>query len=81
MTSFTLNITPVPHDRELYIVTLEGDYRQVQFSDEHSLYEKREVFCRTDGESGSWEPEEILGWTDDYATARAVSGLMNGSAP
>jgi hypothetical protein len=73
----TLNITPFPRDREFWIVTDEWDVREVAYSDEHMLYTGRETYCRTDGESGSWEPSEILGWSDDHAEAERAAAALN----
>lgn len=57
-------------DRELWIVTLEDGVRQVRFCDQTKLYTGEEVWSRTDGESGSWEASDIIGWADDYEAVR-----------
>lgn len=68
--------TPFPRDREFWIVTEEGEARQVAYSDEYQYYTGRETYCRTDGEAGSWEPDEIMGWTDSYQDAEEAAEMV-----
>ena len=68
--------TPYPRGRVFWIVTVEGEAREVAYSDEHQLYTRRETYCRVDGEPGSWEPDEIAGWTDSHADAEEAAALL-----
>ncbi len=67
---------PLPHDRMFWIVTEEGYVHEVAYSHEYKLYTGRETYCRQDGESGSWEPDEILGWTDSHEDAEEAATLL-----
>jgi hypothetical protein len=66
---------PFPRDRMFWIVTADNEAHEVAYSPEHHLYTGRETYCRQDGESGSWEPDEILGWTDDQEDAEEAASL------
>lgn len=59
----------LPYDREIWIVTDQGDAHQVQYSSDAEYWTGREEWGRTDGESGTWDRTEIIGWSDDHATA------------
>ena len=67
---------PYPHDRMFWIVTDEAEVHEVAYSYEHQLYTGRETYCRQDGESGSWEPDEIAGWTDSHEDAEEAADLL-----
>jgi hypothetical protein len=61
-------------DGEFWIVTEEGDVAQVSYYREASFWLKRDVYARSDGEEGSWELNQIAGWThseDDAEKAAA----------
>lgn len=66
---------PFPRDRMFWIVTEDNEVHEVAYSLDHQLYTGRETYCRQDGESGSWEPDEILGWTDDQEDAEEAAAL------
>lgn len=68
--------TPYPRDRMFWIVTEEGEAFEVAYSLDHALYTGRETYCRVDGESGSWEPDDIAGWTDSHADAEEAAALL-----
>ncbi len=68
--------TPYPRDRIFWIVTEEAEAREVAYSDDYALYTGRETYCRVDGEPGSWEPDEIAGWTDSHADAEEAAALL-----
>lgn len=68
---------PYPRDRLFWIVTDDCLAVEVAYSHEHMLWTKRETYCRQDGESGSWEPDEIAGWTDSYEDAQEAAALFS----
>lgn len=67
---------PLPRDRMFWIVTDEGDAVEVAYSDSYQLYTGRETYCRQDGESGSWEPDEIFGWSDSFEAAEVQAAVV-----
>lgn len=67
---------PYPRDRMFWIVTDDCKAVEVAYSADHQLYTGRETYCRQDGESGSWEPDEIFGWTDDAEDAVEAAALV-----
>lgn len=66
---------PYPRDRMFWIVTEDNEVHEVAYSYDHQLYTGHETYCRQDGESSSWEPDEILGWTDDQEDAEEAAML------
>lgn len=68
--------TPYPTDRVFWIVTEEGEAREVSYSHDHMLYTGRETYCRVDGEPGSWEPDEISGWCDSREDAEEAAEML-----
>lgn len=69
--------TPYPTDRVFWIVTVDGEAHEVAYSHEHRLYTGRETYCRVDGEPGSWEPDEIAGWTDSFDDADEAADRLS----
>jgi hypothetical protein len=67
---------PCPRDRIFWIVTEEGEVHEVAYSDDYKLYTGRETYCRVDGEPGSWEPDEIAGWTDSHKDADEAAAML-----
>lgn len=67
---------PYPTDRVFWIVTEEGEAREVAYSHDHMLYTGRETYSRVDGELGSWEPDEIAGWTDSREDAEEAAEML-----
>lgn len=67
--------TPYPRDRVFWIVTEDDEVAEVAYSHDHALYTGRETYCRVDGEPGSWEPDEISGWTDNHADAEEAAAM------
>lgn len=68
--------TPYPRDRMFWIVTEEGEAHEVAYSHDHALYTGRETYCRVDGESGDWTPDDIAGWTDSHADAEEAAAML-----
>lgn len=66
-------------DGEFWIVTGEGDVAQVSYHREAAFWLKRDVYARSDGEEGSWELNEIVGWThsEDDAEEAAAEWLAD----
>lgn len=69
--------SPFPHDRAFYIVTDEAQAVEVAYCDQTEFWTGRETYGRVDGESGSWEPDEIAGWTDSYADAVEAADMLS----
>ena len=67
---------PYPKDRPFWIVTEEAEAREVAYSHDHKLYTGRETYCLIDGEPGSWEPDEIAGWTDSREDAERAAEML-----
>ncbi len=67
---------PYPRDRLFWIITDDALAVEVSYSDEHKLWTGRETYSRQDGEAGSWEPDEIMGWTDSYEDAQEAAALL-----
>lgn len=69
----------LPKDRKVWIVSDEGVAREVSFSPDHWLYEKREVWWPDDGEPDNYERSEIIGWTEDSFVARQAAKQAAGN--
>ena len=68
--------TPFPRDRLFWIVTEDAEAVEVAYCPEHKLWTGRETYVRQDGEAGSWEPDEIAGWTDSAEDAEEAASLF-----
>lgn len=67
---------PYPRDRLFWIITDDALAVEVAYSHDHMTWTRRETYCRQDGEAGSWEPDEIMGWTDSYEDAQEAAALL-----
>jgi hypothetical protein len=74
--SVHINQNEPPRDGCVFIVTEDAQLHEVRFCDQTKLYTGEEVWARTDGESGSWEASEIVGWSRDYESASAFLGAV-----
>lgn len=72
---------PMPQDKEFWIVTWEGEAHEVSFYDDAKYWTGRDTYARNDGEAGSWEPDEIAGWTLDGEDAEEAATLLAPLAP
>lgn len=68
--------TPYPRDRIFWIVTQDGEAREVAHNGDCELYTGRETYSRVDGESGDWEPDDIAGWTDSREDAERAAEML-----
>jgi hypothetical protein len=68
--------TPMPYDRLFWIVTDDALAVEVSYSDDYKFWTGRETYVRHDGEIGSWEPDEIAGWTDSAEDAEEAAALL-----
>ncbi len=66
----------LPKDRAIWIVTEDGEAHEVAYSDAAKLYLHEDWWDRQDGESGQWQRDEIVGWTDDYEDAEEAAALF-----
>lgn len=67
---------PYPRDREFWAITDEGQAVQVSYHTEAFYWTGRDQWGRTDGESGSWEADELVGWSDDQEDAEEAAALF-----
>lgn len=72
-----LHTTPPPKDRMVWIVTEEGEVQWVGHYAEASMYERKDVWSRDDGEPGSWDANEIVGWSRDREDIEESAALFN----
>ena len=68
--------SPYPRDRVFWIVTEEGEAREVAYCEDTQFYTSRETYSRVDGEPGSWETDEIAGWTGSREDADEAAALL-----
>lgn len=67
---------PYPRDSVFWIVTAEGEAREVAYSEEHHYHFGRETYSRVDGEAGAWDPDEIAGWTNSREDAEEAAEML-----
>lgn len=60
----------------IWIVTDDCKAVEVAYDPEAHYWTGRHVWSRQDGEPGSWEADEILGWTDDAEDAEEAAALV-----
>ena len=79
MIAFSINTSLPPNRGNIWILTFDGDVVEVSYNDEEKFWTNRDAWGRNDGEPGSWEKEEILGWSlnhEDVAFAASFTNLQ-----
>jgi len=67
---------PLPRDRGFWAVTHEDGALWLTYSQDHRYYVGEDVWQRDDGEPGTWEADDIAGWTDDQEDAEEAAMLL-----
>lgn len=67
---------PYPSDRLFWIVTWDGDAREVSWCADAKYWTGVDEYHRTDGEPGFWTADEIAGWTFDGEDAEEAAALL-----
>lgn len=65
-----------PTNRDFWAVTYEGHVVRLTHDHLAEFWLRRPWYSNAEGEPGSYEPCELLGWTDSYSEALAVSDRL-----